>query len=178
LLTSLPLRFQPGTERLGVILAGREVGEEIRTPEISRLSSRLAVRPEVRELVTSLLRAAREAGPMVVEGRDIGTVVFPDATLKVFLRADLSVRAGRRREDLRRQGIEQSEDQVAREMAERDERDAGRAEAPLRQPEGALVVDTSGLAVEQEVEIIVQAYRRALSGQSPNGAGAGPSPVE
>jgi len=164
-LASLTLRLQPDPGRFRVFLGERELGEELRTPAISRMASQIAVRADVRELVTRLLREAGRRGPMVVEGRDIGTVVFPDADLKVYLRADLPVRAARRRSDLLRQGIEQSQEEVEREMAERDQRDSHRKEAPLRMAPDALVVDTSRTDIEGQVRTILEGYagRRSRS---------------
>jgi cytidylate kinase len=159
---ALPLRIEPTPRAFRVFLGDRELGLEIRSPEISRLSSQLSVRPEVRDKVSLLLRAAARLGPLVVEGRDIGTVVFPRATLKVFLAAELPVRAERRRLDLLRQGREQSVDEVARELAERDERDSNRETAPLRPAGGALIIDTSKIDVEQQVSAILEGYRRAI----------------
>jgi len=157
----LALRIEPTPTAFRVFLGPRELGLELRSPEISHLSSALAVRSEVRERVTELLRAAASLGHLVVEGRDIGTVVFPDATLKVFLQAELMVRARRRRLDLARQGREQSEEQVARDLAERDQRDSSRSEAPLRRAPDALLVDTSATDIEGQVQQILDAYRRA-----------------
>ena len=101
---------------LEVRVAGRSVGDAIRTEAVTREVSRVAAMPAVRDFVNVLLREAARDGGVVMDGRDIGTVVFPQATLKVFLRADLSVRARRRSEELRRQGIRQTEEEVARIM--------------------------------------------------------------
>jgi CMP/dCMP kinase len=110
----------------------------------------------------------------VVEGRDIGTVVFPQATLKVFLIARVAERARRRRLDLLRQGIDQSEEQVARDLEERDRRDSTRADAPLREAAGALCLDTGSCTVEEQVEAILRAFREALDrGAGPRSAGHG-----
>jgi cytidylate kinase len=159
---ALSLRIEPTPRAFRVFLGARELGLEIRSPEISRLSSQLSVRPEVRDKVSLLLREAARLGPLVVEGRDIGTVVFPRATLKVFLSADLSVRAERRRLDLLRQGRGQSVEEVAQELAERDQRDSSRETAPLRPAAGALVIDTSAIDVEDQVRAILEGYRRAV----------------
>lgn len=160
---SVVIRPEPGSFR--VCLDGRELGAELRAPEIGSLASRIAVRPAVRARVGQLLRAAAGLGPLVVEGRDIGTVVFPDATLKVFLTAELPVRAERRRGDLRRQGVEVSREEVARDLAERDQRDSTRSDAPLRRPEGALEIDTTACGIEEQVEAIIAAYRRVIGGR-------------
>ena len=142
---SIPLRLEPAADRFRILLDGRELGAELRTPEVSRRASQLAVHGVVRAQVGRLLREAARIGPLVVEGRDIGTVVFPRATLKVFLLAGVAERARRRRLDLLRQGIDQPEEQVARDLEERDRRDSTRSDAPLREAEGALCLDTGML---------------------------------
>ncbi len=156
----LPLRIQLAAGSFRVMLSGRELGLEIRTPGISNLASKLAVRSEVRARVREILRQAARHGSLVVEGRDIGTVVFPDAVLKVFLTADLAERARRRRLDLLRQGVDQTEEEVARDLAERDRRDSTRADSPLAMAPGALVVDTSRIGVEDQVRLILEGYAR------------------
>lgn len=168
------VRIAPARGRFEVFLDGRPVTEEeIRAPEVSSLSSRLAVHPAVRDRVRELLRDARRYGSLVVEGRDIGTVVFPDADLKVFLTTDLTVRAERRRLDLSRQGRDCSAEEVARDLEERDRRDASRAIAPLRPAEDAVVIDTSRTDIEGQVEAIVRAFRSVLESREPPAGPAG-----
>jgi cytidylate kinase len=148
-------------------LNGREVGSEIRTPEISALASRIARVGAVRVRVRELVRDAARRGPLVVEGRDIGTVVFPDARLKVYLTADLAVRALRRQHDLRKQGRDVSLADVERELSERDRRDSTRAESPLRRADDAIVIATWPGTIEEQVESIVSAYREIEAGLQP-----------
>ena len=159
---AIPLRLDPAVGRFHILLHGRELGAELRTPEVSRLASQLAVHGAVRARVGRLLREAARIGPLVVEGRDIGTVVFPKATLKVFLMARVAERARRRRLDLLRQGIDQSEEQVARELEERDRRDSTRTDAPLREAEEALCLDTGTCTVDEQVETILRVFRKAV----------------
>ncbi len=171
---SLPIELRPEPGRFRVFLGARELTGELRTPEISRLSSQLAVRPEVRVRVRALLREAAVRGSLVVEGRDIGTVVFPDAVLKVHLHAALPVRAERRQADLRRQGIDMPAGEVSRDLEERDRRDSTRADSPLRQAEGALVLDTSRCSIDEQVDAILRAYFAAVRAtRAPEGP-AGP----
>jgi cytidylate kinase len=159
---TIPLCLEPAADRFHILLHGRELGAELRTPEVSRRASQLAVHGPVRARVGRLLREAARIGPLVVEGRDIGTVVFPQATLKVFLVARVAERAHRRRLDLLRQGIDQSEEQVARDLEERDRRDSTRADAPLREAEEALCLDTGTCTVDEQVEAILRAFREAV----------------
>ncbi len=150
---------EPSAQR--VLLDGRDVTGELRTPEISQLSSVVSALAGVRR---ELVRRQRElaAGGGVVEGRDIGTVVFPDAPLKVFVTATPEVRARRRFDELRARGVTVEWDEVLREQVQRDRRDATRASAPLRPAEGAVVVDTSELSLEQVVERLVGLVRESL----------------
>jgi cytidylate kinase len=144
-----------------VILDGEDVTDDVRTPEVSRLASVISAVPGVRRELVRLQRelAARDGG--VVEGRDIGTVVFPDATLKVFLTATPEVRALRRLDELRGRGIDASYEEVLADQRERDQRDSTRADSPLRPAEGAIVLDTSGLTVAQVVGELARRLRRA-----------------
>jgi CMP/dCMP kinase len=172
---ALPIRIRPEPGRFRVFLDDRELLDELRTPEIGAMASKLAVVSRVRARVCDLLREANRIGSLVIEGRDIGTVVFPGAILKVYLQAELPVRAARRRADLSRQGIAWSAEEVARDLAERDHRDSTREDSPLRVPEGAVVVDTSACGIDEQVETIVAAFhrvRRAAEADSSEGPAA------
>jgi cytidylate kinase len=135
-----------------VIANGRDVSEQIRAPRVTGASSRVAAHGEVRK---ALLRKQREliaSGDYVAEGRDIGTVVAPDAPVKLFLTADPEERARRRAAELGRRGIETGADEVRAAIEQRDRLDSTRSAAPLRTAEDAVVIDTTGLEVEQVVE--------------------------
>jgi cytidylate kinase len=132
-----------------VLLDGRDVTEEIRTLEVSEKASQVAPDPAVREALVALQRELVSRGDLVAEGRDIGTVVAPDAALKVFLTADPTERARRRAAEL---GLD--EEAVLDELRQRDRRDAEREHSPLRAAGDAVVLDTTGLSVEQVVERI------------------------
>ncbi|MEZ4648785.1 MAG: (d)CMP kinase [Candidatus Eisenbacteria bacterium] len=165
-LGSLTIRVVPHGTRFEVWLDDVLIGDEIRSPEVTRASSKIAVREDVRLVVRELLRGAAHRGPMVVEGRDIGTVVFPDADLKLFLTADVRVRAHRRWLDHVRLGREVPESEVERDLAERDARDSGREHSPLRQAEDAVLFDTSLGSLEDQVDRIVRMWNehRATEG--------------
>ncbi|MEW6271230.1 MAG: (d)CMP kinase [Thermodesulfobacteriota bacterium] len=147
---ALPLAFSDNGARLAI--GGRDVTSAIRTPEISQRASKISALPAVRAALLEVQRRIGAAGGIVVEGRDAGSVVFPDAEVKFFLTADLAERGRRRAAELRARGIEADEEAVRRDIESRDARDAERAAAPLVRPEGALVVDTSGLSVEQVIQ--------------------------
>ena len=137
-----------------VLLDGRDVTDEIRAPEVSEAASLVAADPGVRGALVAKQRALIAHGDWVAEGRDIGTVVAPDAALKVFLTAEQRERARRRAAELRADvGM------VLAEQAMRDERDSTRAHSPLRPAPGAVTLDTTGLSVEQVVERIAALAR-------------------
>ena len=154
-----------------VWLDGTDVSGEIRTPAVSELSSRLAAMPAVRLRLREVQRRLRDRGPLVAEGRDLGTVVFPEADVKIFLDADLEVRARRRARELVARGIAAPLDEVRSELARRDERDRSRADSPLRPAPDATVVDGSRMDVEHVVEEVLRSVR-AHPG-FPSGSGAG-----
>jgi len=137
-----------------VVLDGEDVTGEIRTARVSEAASRVAALPEVRAALVALQRELLAAGDWVAEGRDIGTVVAPDAELKVYLDADPGERARRRASEL---GVDEAT--VRAEQAMRDERDRGRKESPLRAADGAVLLDTTGLDVEQAVSRIAELAR-------------------
>ncbi len=141
-----------GDER--VILDGRDVTGEIRAPEVSEAASRVAGDPAVREALVAKQRCLIATGDWVAEGRDIGTVVAPDAALKVFLTADARERARRRAAEL---GADP--DTVLAEQTMRDERDSTREHSPLRAAGGAVTLDTTGLSVQQVVAHIAALAR-------------------
>lgn len=139
-----------------VLVNGREVTEAIRRPEVSLGASRVATLPAVRELLVSQQQRIGAAGGIVMEGRDIGSVVFPRAELKIFLDASPEVRAGRRCQQQREQGIESSLEKTRREVRERDQRDSTRAVSPLVQALDAVYLDSTALTVEEVVDVIVR----------------------
>ena len=144
-----------------VLLDGRDVTEEIRDPAVTGASSRVAAHPEVR---AALLRKQRDliaAGDYVVEGRDIGTVVAPDAPIKAFLTADPEERARRRAAELRRRGLEAQAEDVRQAIEQRDRLDSTRSAAPLRAADDAVVIDTTGLDAAQVIDRVLELVQRA-----------------
>ena len=137
-----------------VVLDGQDVTERIRTPEVSRRASEVAADPAVRRALVAEQRRIISGGDYVAEGRDIGTVVAPDAEVKVFLTADPEERAQRRAQEL---GADPS--QILQEMTIRDERDSSRADSPLTKAVDAHEVDTTGLTIEEVVDRIVRLVR-------------------
>jgi cytidylate kinase len=140
-----------------VVLDGETVGDEIRTPTISEAASLVAAVPAVRRRMTELQRSIAARQALVAEGRDMGTVLFPDAAVKIFLEASLEERARRRHREWSRRGESPSLDAVRADIESRDRRDRERDLAPLRPATDALVIDTTGMTVEQQVEAVLQA---------------------
>ena len=148
----LDIRLRPDGS---VQVDGRDVSGEIRTPEISNLTSPLSALPCVRERLVALQRAMARQGGVVMEGRDIGTVVLPDAEVKVFLVASPAERVRRRREELAAQGITLPPGALERDLAERDARDAARDTSPMVPAPDAVPLDSDGLSVEAVVARIL-----------------------
>jgi cytidylate kinase len=143
-----------------VLVDGRDVSREIQTPEIGALTSQLTTRRAVRDKMTPLQRALAAPGGVVLEGRDTGSVVCPEAEVRFYLDADLGTRARRRQGDLEAQGIERDLALIEAEVAERDHQDMRRALAPLVKPEGAIVVDSSTLTPDEVVEVMLRAVEQ------------------
>lgn len=146
-------------DHLRVLLNGRDVTNAIRRPDASHASSVVATNADVRVAVVEKLREMAHAGGVVMDGRDIGTKVFPDAEVKLFLDASLDVRAQRRREEERERGREVTLEQIRAELGERDRRDRERAATPLVKAADAVFIDTSNLPLDGVVERVLEIVR-------------------
>lgn len=146
------------TDQSQIILEGEDVTQVIRTEKIGNSASIVAALPAVRAALLSRQRAFRESPGLVADGRDMGTVVFPDANLKIFLLASPEERALRRYNQLKERGISVTLGDLIEELRERDRRDQERAIAPLKPAEDAICINTNGLTVEQVVEKILSEY--------------------
>lgn len=142
-----------------VILEGERVTDALRSEEVSQAASQVAALAPVRAALLARQRAFRRPPGLVAEGRDMGTQVFPDARLKIFLTASAEERARRRYKQLMDKGMRVSMIDLVREIAERDRRDRERAVAPLKQAEGAVLIDTTSLTVDEIVRAVVERYR-------------------
>ncbi len=148
------IRFEPGSAR--VQLDGEDVSEAIRRPEVSPAASKVSAIPGVRRVLVEMQRRMGASGSVVMEGRDIGTVVFPNADVKVFLDADPDVRARRRVRELQEKGQAPPAEAVAQEIRERDRRDSTRADSPLTRAADAVSLDTTHLTLDQTEQAILQ----------------------
>jgi cytidylate kinase len=146
--------------KLRVLLDGEDVSELIRTPEVSQMASKASALKTVRQWMLVLQRALGQRGDVVAEGRDIGTVVFPDAEVKIYLDASAQERARRRVKELRRAGRQVSLDETLREMVERDKRDSERDLAPLSKADDAVAIDSSALDAEALAQTVMQEIRK------------------
>jgi cytidylate kinase len=144
-----------------VFLGGRDVTEAMRSEAAGTTASRVAARPALREALLARQRAFRRAPGLVADGRDMGSVVFPDAPLKVFLTADVGTRAERRYKQLMEKGMYAKIQDVVEELRRRDERDSSRPVAPLKHYPDANLLDTTGLTVDQAVGKILGWWREA-----------------
>ena len=149
-----------------ILLDGKDVTEEIRTPEISLWVGPVSENPRVRAHLVQWQRELGQNGGVVLEGRDIGTVVFPDADLKIYMVADLKARAKRRRKEMLARGIDQSLPEVEEALAARDARDSNREHAPLRKAADAIELDTTELTIGDQVDKVVALARKVAASPS------------
>lgn len=154
-----------------VMVNGEDVSAEIRTPEISLLTSRISAKKTVRDFLLALQREMGKRGGVVLEGRDIGTVVFPDADVKFFLSASAEERGKRRYLELRAKGEDVSLERTVAEVMQRDEQDARREHAPLRRAEDAIDIDSTGLSIEAVLEKMERIVNDKLEAQGSQAKG-------
>ncbi len=143
-----------------VKLAGEDVSDAIRTPDIAQGASTVSSHPEVRAALLDLQRQAGEVGGVVLEGRDIGTVVFPQAEVKFFLTASAETRARRRHDELVAKGQNVTYEETLEDVKRRDAQDSGRAVAPLKQADDAVLVDSTALSIEATVANMLERVRK------------------
>ncbi|HNQ03737.1 MAG TPA: (d)CMP kinase [Thiobacillaceae bacterium] len=175
--SGLPLTDEPALARLAegldirfdgveVYLHGQPVGEAIRSEEVGRAASRIAALPRLRLALLGRQRAFRQPPGLVTDGRDMGSTVFPEASLKVFLTASAEERAQRRYKQLIEKGLPANVTALLQDLRERDARDAARSTAPLRQMADARLLDTSHLTIDRAVEQVLAWYRATVSGSA------------
>lgn len=157
---SIGFSFDPAKSAYVTTLNGTVVEEEIRSPEVANHVSLVAAIPEVRERLVELQREVGKRKGIVMDGRDIGTVVFPDAELKIFMTADPMVRAQRRLKELQEKGISISLDEVMKNIEERDYIDQNRDASPLRKADDALVLDNTHMTVDEQMQWVEEWVRK------------------
>lgn len=146
------IRLKEGADGV-VLIDGREVSEELRNPDVERAVSLVSMAPEVRSALVSQQREIAQEGRIVVVGRDIGTVVLPDADLKLYLLASVSERARRRHAEMMHRGLGVEYEQVLNDLESRDKLDTGRGHSPLRPAPNAVMLETDGMDLEQVTEM-------------------------
>jgi len=151
------IEFQAGSAQ--ILLNGEDVTEAIRAPELSDAASRVSTFAGVRRALVEKQRALAATSSVVMEGRDIGTVVFPDAEVKIFLDARPEERAVRRARELKEKGLTVSQEEIARQIAERDARDRTRKQAPLMQAPDAIYLDSTSLSLDEVEEYVLRLVR-------------------
>ena len=158
---SIDLRY--GSDGLQhMYLDSEDVSDEIRLPEISRYASMVSAIPEVRAFLMDMQRDLARRRNVIMDGRDIGTVVLPEADVKIFLSATPEDRARRRYAELKERGVDSDYDTVLAEIVARDEKDTRRAAAPLRRAEDAVPVDTTGNSLEESFEVLLKTIKERL----------------
>lgn len=157
---STDVRVETDPDGTRVILDGRDVTGLLRSPAVTRNASAVSAAMGVRERMVELQRQVGSRGGIVAEGRDIGSVVFPDAQVKIYLDAALPERADRRRKELESAGTTMAVEQLEQEMGARDKYDSSREHSPLCVPDGAVTIDTTSLTIDQQVERVVEEVRR------------------
>lgn len=166
-LGNLGLRVRPDVASMRVFLADEEVTELIRNDTVAVAASGFSAKPEVRKTLLQVQRAAAEGGNVVAEGRDMGTVVFPDAPVKFFLTASLEERSGRRHRELAERGDHLDPATVKREMRARDERDQTRPEAPLVKAADAIEIDSTDLDPDHVIDLMLEHISLRLNRDNP-----------
>lgn len=156
------VRLQRGNGANKVMIGDRDVTGAIRSPEVTKNVSLVSSYKPVRQILVRAQRKLAAEGGVVLEGRDIGTVVLPNADLKVFMVANVGERARRRKKDLEGSGIPADEEAVVREIVDRDQKDSTRNFSPLRKAEDAIELDTSHVTIEEQVDFIVAKAREIL----------------
>ena len=154
------LAYQDGAQR--VMLNDEDVSDAIRTPEIAHYASKVSAVPEVRQFLLDVQRDMAKKGNILMDGRDIGTVILPDAPVKIFLTASAETRAERRYLELAEKGQQVTRGSVLHDVVERDRQDMSRAVAPLKQAEDAVLLNTSKMTLDESIEAVLQIIRKKI----------------
>ncbi|MCH1584212.1 MAG: (d)CMP kinase [Flavobacteriales bacterium] len=159
----IAFKYNSKTEQSEIHLGGVNVEKEIRSMEVARRVSLVAAVPEIRHKLVNIQQRMASVGGVVMDGRDIGTVVMPKAELKFFITADLEIRAKRRFEELKNKGVESSLGDVLNNIRERDRIDTTRAVAPLRKAKDSIVMDNSNLSIDEQFDFLLNHARKVMS---------------
>ena len=163
MMDDIDISISHGDDGQHIYLDGEDVTSKIRTPEVSIAASDVSAIPEVRVKLASLQRKLAETDNIIMDGRDIGSYVLPNAQIKIFLTASIDDRARRRYEELIQNGMKVNYNDVKADIKYRDTNDSSRKVAPLKIPEGAIVIDTTGNTLEQSVRLLTDTIKERLS---------------
>ena len=159
---NLPVEFKTGESGLKIILRNEDVSESIRKEEIGMRASKVAALPKVRDALLERQRSFSEMPGLVADGRDMGTTVFPDAPLKIFMTASAEERAERRFKQLKAKGIDANIAALVKDLTLRDEQDANRAVSPLKPAEDAVLLDTTEMSIEEATQRVLDLVKQRL----------------
>lgn len=167
-MTDFTLRIERKGIEMIMYVSDKQLGEELRRPEIGAFASEVSAVPWLRERLIAEQRRLGEGGGVVMDGRDIGTVVFPHAELKVFMQAELSARVERRYTELRERGIATTREAIRQELIQRDQRDETRPVSPLRRAPDARILDTTRLTIPEQIATVVRWAEALIYAPSPS----------
>ena len=162
--TRIDIKFIDGVQR--VILDGEDVSDKIRTPKASMMASAVSAKPAVRDFLLEMQRKLARENNVLMDGRDIGTVVLPNANVKIYLTASVEERAARRYRELKEKDPNITLEAVKGDIEQRDRNDMNRAVAPLKKADDAVLADTTGLNVEQSVDLIIKIVTQRVGKQN------------
>jgi cytidylate kinase len=158
------IEFGKNNQKTIIYLDGKDVSDDIRAPRIDQQISPVAANPEVRKVMVKKQQEMGRHGGVVLDGRDIGTVVFPKAELKIYMLASVEERALRRKREMEQKGLEIDLDKIENDIRYRDRQDMGRSHGPLKKAEDALEIDTTRLTIEQQVDLILKLAKEKITG--------------
>ncbi len=163
LMNNIKIELEPSESGQRTLLNGEDVSKEIRTADVTKLASPVAAVGIVREKLVDQQRELGKQGGVVMDGRDIGTVVFPNADLKLYMHASIEARAARRTKELIAAGEDVSVEEIAKRIANRDEFDSNREISPLRKADDAQVIDTSNITIEEQTNIVIDLANKIIN---------------
>jgi cytidylate kinase len=158
------IEFGKNNQKTIIYLDGKDVSDDIRAPRIDQQISPVAANPKVRKVMVKKQQEMGKHGGVVLDGRDIGTVVFPNAEMKIYMLASVEERALRRKREMEQKGLEIDLDKIENDIQYRDRQDMGRSHGPLKKAEDALEIDTTRLTIEQQVDLILKLAKEKISG--------------
>ena len=158
------IEFGKNNQKTIIYLDGKDVSDDIRAPRIDQQISPVAANPEVRKVMVKKQQEMGRHGGVILDGRDIGTVVFPKAELKIYMLASVEERALRRKREMEQKGLEIDLDKIENDIRYRDRQDMGRSHGPLKKAEDALEIDTTRLTIEQQVDLILKLAKEKITG--------------